>query len=47
MLKIEKMLFPNLPWDLRRRKMNTLVITALVSAIFAGVMVVVITKFEH
>jgi hypothetical protein len=44
MLNLGKMLFPNLPRDLRRRRMAVLVITALASVVFAGVMVFLLAK---
>ncbi len=45
MLNAGKILFPNLPRDLRRRKMNVVAATAITCAILAGVMIVAMTKF--
>jgi hypothetical protein len=44
MLNIGKILFPNLPLDLRRRRMNVVAATVITSVALAGVMVVVLTK---
>jgi hypothetical protein len=43
MLRAGKMLFPNLPRDLRRRKMNVVAVTAITSLMLAGIIVVVMT----
>jgi len=44
MLNVGKRLFPNLPRDLRRRRMNVVVVTAITSVALAGVIMVVMTK---
>lgn len=44
LLNLGKILFPHLPRDLRRRRMNVLLLTTFTSVLLATVMVVVMTK---
>jgi hypothetical protein len=44
LLNVGKMLFPDLPRDLRRRRMSVIILTAFISVVVAGIVALVILK---
>jgi hypothetical protein len=44
LLNVGKMLFPDLPRDLRRRRMSVIFLTAFISVVVAGIVALVILK---